>query len=678
MQQNSKAMQKFLSKGRYFLLLLLAFYGLLNFLVWQQVIRQVRADEEETIKAAIQHNNNLVVSLEQAAIRTIRDADAALSLAKLEFEKEGSVNFTELLNRGLLDVKLFDGLVIIDSAGNLHDAYPNQLKMPRLNLADRGYFQIHKQAGDTLYISKPLWARTIHKSVIVVSRKLTTKNKTFNGVVAIHIQPSAFISFYRQASINKSDILSLIHPGGITYARRTGGLETCGENINKSPLFSHVKKKAVGSYRAKDAIKGVPTFFSYRKLEGYPVIATVGRSEADVLAQFVVRREREMIFGAIITLLLFVFFLSVYLFYLHKRKSWRKIRLSEARYRSVFESSRDAILLLNPNGEVEAMNEAAKAMFKTDIEKNRRLPFSSLFKKLVPDHSFDFNSLDPSACEYKEYEFVCGNNTFIGELAHSSFDDHHEQKNTLILIRDVTHRKLLEKRHLHEQKRYQRNLTKQIIIAQEREREGIGHELHDNVNQILTTVKLYLEIALKGGGEREELIERSIAHVMQCINEIRCLSHSLSAPTLGTKSLVDSFNALIENVSKSARLAITADFTAYNQTINKEQSLALYRIAQEQLNNIVKHANATSVELALVQKNGETILTITDNGQGFDVNAQRKGVGLNNIASRIKAFQGQYFIDSKIGKGCKLVVSLPCAEKTKVLLPEKGPEVAAT
>ena len=90
----------------------------------------------------------------------------------------------------------------------------------------------------------------------------------------------------------------------------------------------------------------------------------------------------------------------------------------------------------------------------------------------------------------------------------------------------------MEAKLLGEQKRFERKLTKQIILAQERERELISHELHDNVNQILTTVKLYLEMAQNCPEARENILPMSIEHIMTCITEIRNLSHALSARLL--------------------------------------------------------------------------------------------------------------------------------------------------
>jgi signal transduction histidine kinase len=147
--------------------------------------------------------------------------------------------------------------------------------------------------------------------------------------------------------------------------------------------------------------------------------------------------------------------------------------------------------------------------------------------------------------------------------------------------------------------------------------------------------------------------------VINSINEIRSLSHDLSAPTLGTRSLIDSINALIETVSNSTGIKILFDYSSCYTSLPMDQKLAMYRITQEQLNNIVKHARATTISITLSQTDKHTTLVIKDDGRGFNTFEKRNGIGLNNIISRAKVFDGKVAIESAPGKGCLLVVTLP-------------------
>jgi two-component system sensor histidine kinase UhpB len=136
--------------------------------------------------------------------------------------------------------------------------------------------------------------------------------------------------------------------------------------------------------------------------------------------------------------------------------------------------------------------------------------------------------------------------------------------------------------------------------------------------------------------------------------------------------LDDSITALLETVQSSSGLLIHFEQATYADNLTMDQKLAIYRIVQEQLNNVIKHAKATEVVLRLSQTKNKTILTIQDNGQGFDTSVQRHGIGLNNIISRTKVFDGEVKIESKPGKGFMLFVSLPSKIESDNTLEENG------
>ena len=635
-----------------------AFCLLFTLLIWMQLASQLKADRKKAIDAAVQRNSNLAVSLEQYAVSTIRNADAVLQLVRKEYEEKGNqLSFATLFRRGIIDTNQFNGVMIIDSGGKLLQSNLPILANNRYEFSDRDYFRFHKQHTDSLHISHPLLSRTIGETVIVVSRRLSNRNGEFAGILALQIEPSTFTRFYAKADLRKHDIISLISPVGMTYARRTGNKESFGENISKSPLFKYVKQNPQGFYFAKDAIRGIPSYFSYRKLQDYPIIATVGSAESDILADYVSKAKRDYTFGGVITFLLLLFLFLISDFFINRQKYTRAVLSNELHYRSIFENSQDTIILVNNKGRVEAMNEAGQQLFRMPRGEKETL-LTELFP--VSSQFIDFATFMTQYPSKSEIEFLRSDgSTFTGEMVHSHFKDADGQCKMMLLVRDITLRKEMEKRLLTEQKRYQRRLTKQIISAQEREREKIGHELHDNVNQILTTVKLFLDMAHKTPDMREQLLPKSIGHIQECINEIRHLSHELSAPTLGTQSLLDSVKALVETVQATGRFAIDFNVEHYHTTLEKDQRLAIYRILQEQLNNIVKHANAAAVVVRLSQTEDSTHLLIKDNGRGFTAAQKRGGIGFNNMRSRAKVFGGEIWIDSSPGHGCTVRVSIP-------------------
>ena len=228
-----------------------------------------------------------------------------------------------------------------------------------------------------------------------------------------------------------------------------------------------------------------------------------------------------------------------------------------------------------------------------------------------------------------------------------------------VIVNDVTERVRLEKELALQQKLKQQQITEVVLGVQERERFELGQELHDNINQILATSKLYLDVAIEEREPRIELLTKSRKNISMAIEEIRKLSKELITPTLNDLGLVQSIKELIRSILTVKKMKIRLNTTGLDEsTLLPEQKINVYRIIQEQLNNILKHANATNVVIALSKENEQISLLVKDNGKGFDPRAHREGVGLSNIISRAELYNGKVDIDSAPGKGCRLEVIL--------------------
>lgn len=212
----------------------------------------------------------------------------------------------------------------------------------------------------------------------------------------------------------------------------------------------------------------------------------------------------------------------------------------------------------------------------------------------------------------------------------------------------------------------QRDLQQKLIIetsiqAQEREREQIGKELHDNINQILAAAKLYLDIAIKEDDDtRVEAMEKSQRNLGLAMEEIRQLSQSLVAPSLGGIGLDQALRKLLDNFPLAASLKLDLDTSGYREDIGDEGiKLTCYRIAQVQLNNIIKHARAKKASILLIRVPNRLTMTITDDGVGFNTARKTGGIGLRNIKNRVGFYNGEVRIDSEPGQGCTLTISIP-------------------
>jgi PAS domain S-box-containing protein len=228
-----------------------------------------------------------------------------------------------------------------------------------------------------------------------------------------------------------------------------------------------------------------------------------------------------------------------------------------------------------------------------------------------------------------------------------------------VIINDVTDRIRLEKELALQHRLKQQQITEVVLGAQERERFELGQELHDNINQILATSKLYLDVAIEEREPRIELLDKSRKNISMAIEEIRKLSHELITPSLNDLGLVQTIRELIRSIQSVKRMKIRLDVVGLDEDeLLPEQKINIYRIIQEQLNNILKHAQANNVAIELHNMQEQVSLRLTDDGKGFDPRIRRKGVGISNIISRAELYNGKVEIESAPGKGCQLVVIL--------------------
>lgn len=216
-----------------------------------------------------------------------------------------------------------------------------------------------------------------------------------------------------------------------------------------------------------------------------------------------------------------------------------------------------------------------------------------------------------------------------------------------------------------ERNQYENKITKAIIKTQEDERYEIGSELHDNVCQLLAAAKMNLGI-LKPS--LEPPVIETYNHAQESINlalaEIRNLSHRLAPAFFDNTRLDEAFENLLRtfNIEDKYQISVYFNKSAMNYPINPEMQLNLYRILQEQLRNIIKHAKGTIIEVGVFIYNNKLKMRISDDGAGFDVNSVRKGIGLANIRRRAELFSGKLQVNSSPGKGCELLITIPMNE----------------
>ena len=208
-------------------------------------------------------------------------------------------------------------------------------------------------------------------------------------------------------------------------------------------------------------------------------------------------------------------------------------------------------------------------------------------------------------------------------------------------------------------------LIKQIIAdavdtALNKERNIIAQELHDNVNQQLALAIMYIAAAEKKPQENTDLLKQAVQFITQSINEIRKISHHLIAEKKPEFSLVQSANDLIKDITSVHVLQISFNHINFNEElVNQEIQLHIFRILQELVSNVLKHAHATQLQILLYNHINQHInLQIKDNGVGFKELHDVSGVGLFNIRNRVKMLNGIVSIESTPDAGTSISVEI--------------------
>lgn len=340
------------------------------------------------------------------------------------------------------------------------------------------------------------------------------------------------------------------------------------------------------------------------------------------------------------------------------------LRESEERYRELFENARDAMYVHDLEGNYTSVNHAAEKL-------------SGYTREEIVGHSFtEFIASEHIASVRHRF---CGKLAQRGETTYEvevlakdgrrvpvEVSSRAIYENGVIIgvqgtARDITERKLAQDAL--------QMFSRQLIEAQEEERRRIARELHDQIGQVLTAVKMNLHSVQRvcNAAEAGAHIKDNIEAVDEALRLVRDLSVDLRPPLLDDLGLVTALHWYLDRYARRTGLAtqVIVDLRDPNERFSRELETASFRIAQEALTNVVRHARAKSVTLRLVKADNFLYLSVEDDGVGFDPDSlQRRApraatLGLLGMQERAHAAGGDVEIVSKVSKGTEIRLKLP-------------------
>jgi signal transduction histidine kinase/ligand-binding sensor domain-containing protein len=213
----------------------------------------------------------------------------------------------------------------------------------------------------------------------------------------------------------------------------------------------------------------------------------------------------------------------------------------------------------------------------------------------------------------------------------------------------------------------QESFSRQLLESQERERQRIAAELHDGLGQSLLIIKNRVFIASNANGNREatqEQLDEINASASQAIEEVREIAYNLRPFQLERFGLTRTLHAVFSRFSEACGTLFSAEIDPIDGLFSKEDEISIYRIIQESVNNIVRHANASEASLEMKRDQREITMRIRDNGNGFTpaspagTEAGRGGFGLTGLAERVRMLGGTCVVDSAPGRGTMITIRL--------------------
>jgi hypothetical protein len=198
-----------------------------------------------------------------------------------------------------------------------------------------------------------------------------------------------------------------------------------------------------------------------------------------------------------------------------------------------------------------------------------------------------------------------------------------------------------------------------MIEGQEKERERIAKDLHDSLGGMISSIKLQFENAKAKFGLKNKELETTSDLLDTAVEEVRNISRNLQPSALARLGLIAAIKDLINRFKGEAYPDIYFQYYNMPDKIDNLISLSIYRIIQELLNNTLKHAQASEILIQLTKEEDELIIHYEDDGKGFDLEKQNRGLGLENIKSRINYLKASVSFDAKEGEGTSVLIHVP-------------------
>ena len=572
-----------------------------------------------------------------------------------------------LLNTRAQFLKAAGTLLLVDQRGNVVNS---SVSAPELgaNVSHQNFFKVFQDTDAGLYIDRPSNTQQKDKWTLNLVRRLNGPKNEFGGVLVVTLQIANLEQIFSHVKLEYDRPISIYMADGSLVASSPHRENLMGE---LTPELSHETLPQVGGesrlihHRSGD---GAVVVFSLGRLKSFPFLVSVMNDEEMALASW---RETSVPI-ALGSVLMLIAIISVAGFLMREieREEKMSLALNEAhvRYHHTVDSVMDAIVGIDEMQHIQLFNPAAEAMFQMKASEVLGEHLSILLPGVL--RQAHIGHVDHFAESLGESRAMAPRLEVMGRRADGTeFPIESTISKTLIggkvqmtaVLRDVTERRRAESelRHMNAQLR---ELSASLQEVREQERSRIARELHDDLGQQLTGLKLelaWLGSRIKEG--REMPLERvtDMKRMLDvAISSVRRISTDLRPLILDDLGFAEAVQWHASEVMKRSHLKLELDLTAHKLVNDDARATALFRIVQEALANILRHAQAENVAITLSVEGNFLCLRIQDDGLGMPEKIRLGGIGLLSMRERAGALGGEFSLSKAKEGDAKAGVSI--------------------
>lgn len=314
---------------------------------------------------------------------------------------------------------------------------------------------------------------------------------------------------------------------------------------------------------------------------------------------------------------------------------------------SIIANSPYGIIAVDLDGYVTMCNE--KALINLNIpDKLSDVVEQPLINYL--QHAPDFAETLMSQLEENNYNFNL--TTRVEQKRYVAIQARQIMSGMVITISDITKRQEVEK-----------NMLRAMIRGQEKERRRLAQEMHDGIGPLLSTLKLHIEELknkpLNDHSELEHQCDELIGLLQTVTTEIRNISHALMPHALVDFGLATALESMCAKANQTSQVTVNFYKHGMEERLDQHLEFPLYRIGQELLNNALKHAKATTINMQLIRHSDHLLLMVEDNGVGFKKSSATDGIGLKNLQTRAKSIGATFTLDTQPNRGVLATIEVP-------------------